>query len=238
MRASFKAGGFDDDVEWIDINNTGPSQTDAYSGLNQILSRAHGKYVILCHQDLLLLQHSRADLEARLLELYKVDPNWALAGNAGGSRPREIIRRITSRTVADQNVGIFPHRVRSLDENFIIVRSDARIALSGDLSGFHLYGTDICLVADILGYSAWVIDFHLNHLGAGTMGPAFAASEQAFRKKWRHALRDRRLQTTCTYMNVSGRARADWHIATREKLALGIGRVRRSLAKRYRRKGN
>jgi hypothetical protein len=232
MRASFNAGGFGDDVEWIAIDNTCANQTDAYSGLNQVLNRARGEYVILCHQDLLLLQDGRPQLEARLAELNQRDPKWALAGNAGGNGPRSIVRRITDVHGGNQHVGSFPERVWSLDENFIIVRRDARISFSRDLAGFHFYGTDICLVADMLGFSAWVIDFHLHHLGKGAMGASFVASEKAFRKKWGHALRDRDLQTTCTFVSLSGRSRFKWQIATQEYVALRLGRLRRSLAKR------
>ncbi len=56
-----------------------------------------------------------------------------------------------------------PIRVGSLDENFIVVKRQANLALSHDMSGFHLYGTDLCIIADILGRTSYVVDFHLCH---------------------------------------------------------------------------
>ncbi|MEQ1671736.1 MAG: glycosyltransferase, partial [Hyphomicrobium sp.] len=205
MRASFASQGFGgSDCEYIAIDNTasgnGNPQTDAYRGLNQIINQANGKYVILCHQDVVLLTDGREELDRRLLELSKADANWGLAGNAGATGTGKIARRISDKWGSNQNVGTFPQRVMSLDENFIIVRRDARIGFSNDLQGFHLYGTDICLNADIMGYTSYVIDFHLKHLGAGTKGKQFEICETAFRNKWRRALRTRHLQTPSTFV--------------------------------------
>ena len=56
--------------------------------------------------------------------------------------------------------GELPAKVHTLDENFIVVRRAANLSLSHDLDGFHLYGTDLCLIADVLGGNRYVIDFH------------------------------------------------------------------------------
>ena len=233
MRRSFEAGGFTAaDCEYLSIDNTGAAQTDAYAGLNQLLNRAMAPLVILCHQDVLLLDDNRATLDARLAALDTHDPTWAVAANAGGAGTRQIVRRITDKHGPDQTVGTFPHRVMSVDENFIVVRRDTRVGFSRDLDGFHLYGADICLHADIAGYSAYVIDFHLNHLGAAVMGPAFAASEAAFRAKWQRALRDRPMQTPCAYMVLSGQRWPATVARVREAAHLRWARLRISIGKR------
>ncbi len=205
MRASMSDGGFSiADCEFLMIDNTGERQTCAFRGLNAALDAAHGEFVILCHQDIRLIEDGRNKLDQILDELTQKDPNWALAGNAGGEAPGSLAIRISDPHGCDRSVGEFPARVMSLDENFIIVRRSARVGFSADLSGFHFYGADICLAADIMGYSSYVIDFHLLHLSAGKKDKSFARMEDAFRKKWSHALRPRWLQTTCSLLWLAG----------------------------------
>ena len=205
MRASFRAGGFDDaDCEYLFVDNTGPLQTDAYRGLNALLNLARAPIVVLCHQDVRLLSDGRRALTERLNDLSRQDPDWALAGNAGGVAPGRLALRITDPHGADVHVGKLPARVASLDENFIVVRREARIGFSHDLSGFHFYGADICLHAALAGYSAYVVDFHLHHLSPGKKGDDFASMERAFQDKWAKALSPRWIQTTCALMRLSG----------------------------------
>ena len=205
MRASFRAFGFEGpDCEFISIDNTGVSQTEAYAGLNQLLDRARGRFVILCHQDVRLIGDGRRQLEDRLAELERRDLSWALAGNAGGIGPGRLALRITDPHGKDRRIGDFPQQVVTLDENFIVLKRTARLGFSRDLAGYHLYGADLCLVADILGYTAYVIDFHLEHLSPGTKAAEFHGAEAAFRQKWSRALRSRWLQTTCTLVPISG----------------------------------
>lgn len=208
MIASFEAAGFGAaDCEFIYIDNTasaaGRNQTGAYEGLNRLLSAAAGHYTILCHQDVRAID-PRPVLEARLAELDSHDPTWALAGNAGGTMPGRLAIRITDPHGADRRLGPFPARVVSLDENFIVVRSAARVGLSRDLEGFHLYGADLCLNADVMGFSAYVVDYHLEHLSPGRKDATFTAMEDRFRAKWSRALRPRWLQTTCTLLRLTG----------------------------------
>ena len=205
MLASFRAGGFSDaDCEYLFLDNTGPLQTGAYRGLNALLNAAHAPIVILCHQDVRLLSDGRRDLDLRLSELSKRDETWALAGNAGGIAPGRLALRITDPHGKNQRAGVLPARVTSLDENFIIVRRNSRLGFSRDLDGFHFYGADICLHAAQMGYNAYVIDFHLEHLSPGKKGSDFAAAEVAFREKWSRALSPRWIQTTCSLVRLTG----------------------------------
>jgi hypothetical protein len=205
MLASFRAHGFAHETcEFLFIDNTGTQQTSAYAGLNALLNAARANTVILCHQDVRLIGDDRTTLDARLAALGATDPAWALAGNAGGMAPGKLAMRITDPHGENQNFGPFPARVSSLDENFIVVRRDARIGFSRDLSGFHFYGADICLQAGIAGYSAYVIDFHLEHLSGGRKAQDFYEAEQAFVTKWSKALEPRWIQTTCSLVHLTG----------------------------------
>lgn len=205
MRASLAAGGFaEPDCEFLVVDNTGAGQTSAYHGLNAVLAAARGRYVILCHQDVRLIADGRVALDQRLAELEALDPNWALAGNAGGVAPGELAIRITDPHGRDRHVGTLPARVSALDENFLIVRRAARIGFSADLDGFHFYGADICLAADLSGRSSYVIDFHLEHLSPGKKNATFTIAQAEFRAKWSRALAPRWVQTTCALLHLSG----------------------------------
>lgn len=207
LRASFRAGGFDaPSTEYLFIDNSGRQEACAYRGGNELLAAARGGYVVLCHQDVRLMGEGRGALDSCLADLDARDPAWAVAGNAGGIRPGALAIRITDPHGTNQRRGHLPCRVASLDENFLVVRRSARVGFSRDLSGFHFYGADLCLAADVMGYSSYVIDFHLRHLSPGKKTADFYAAEAAFRAKWGRALRARWLQTTCRLVRVSGMA--------------------------------
>ncbi len=227
MCASFTQAGFGEaDCEFLLIDNTGPAQTDAFSGLNAALNQARGRFVILCHDDVRLTHDTRRDLEVRLDELTAHDRNWAVAGNAGGIRPGRLALRISDPHASDQDHGPFPARAQALDENFLVVKKAARIGFSRDLEGFHLYGADLCQMAHIAGHTAYVIDFHLTHLSGGKRDASFAAAQNAFQRKWRLALSPRWMQTTCTVLRLSGSPDA--------ALSAGVGApIARSLARRW-----
>ena len=102
-----------------------------------------------------------------------------------------------------------PQKVSGLDENFIVVRRDANLAVSADLKGFHLYGTDICVMAWVLGYTAYVVDFHLRHLSSGASkykSPGFAELRAALIAKYRRVMRPRTAATTTTAVYLGGSA--------------------------------
>lgn len=205
MVESFREKGFaGGDCEFIHIDNTSGNTFDAYGGLNRLLNSARGAHVILCHQDVRLHADDRAILERKLAELERIDPNWAVVGNAGGVAPGHLAIRISDPHGEDQNLGPFPAPVGALDENFLLVKAAARMSFSRNLTGFHFYGTDICLNADILGYTAYVIDFHLRHLSGGKIDGAFLKAKAEFEQKWSRALRRRKIQTTCAALTLKG----------------------------------
>ena len=148
-------------------------------------------------------------LEARLAHLERHDQRWALAGNAGGVGVGRLAVRITDPQGRNQSRGGFPACVHSLDENFIVVRRRAGVSFSSDLDGFHFYGADICQVARVLGWRAYVIDFHIEHLSAGRKDASFYRMQEAFRAKWSRALEARWVQTTCALVRLSGDAMGD-----------------------------
>jgi hypothetical protein len=205
MVDSFRDVGFNEpDCEFLYLENVQENSFDCYFGNNLFLNVARGEHIILCHQDIVLIGDGRARLDAAIAELTKLDPGWAVCGNGGGVKLGQLALRITDPYGVDQRIGSFPARVRSLDENFIVVRRMANLALSRDLAGFHLHGADICILADILGYNCYVIDFHLRHKSPGSKNSSFFAARDRMIAKYQVALRPRWITTTCTSLYLSG----------------------------------
>lgn len=219
MLRTFRAGGFDGaDCEYLYLDNTKSNEFDAYDGLNFFLNNARGEYIIICHQDVELLDDGRDRLDEVIAELDAKDPTWAVIGNSGGVSPGRLAIRITDPHGVNQRTEAFPVRVRSLDENFIVVRRRANLALSRDLGGFHLYGTDLCIIADILGWTCYVVDFHLHHLSPGFREEALNQSRVAMIRKYAHALRARWVMTPCELLFLSG---GPWWLSTTLSSKLG-----------------
>jgi len=168
MRQSFEQAGFSDDVcRFTAFDNSDANYFDPYQLLNALCSETTEPYLILCHQDVRLdLGNGVEKLLDEIARLNTKHPCWMLAGNAGVDfRGRPVLHlddphgRYRSRNL--------PARVLSLDENFLLIRNGKGLATSPGLSGFHLYGTDLCLNAHVRGGSAYVIDFLLTHLSGG-----------------------------------------------------------------------
>jgi hypothetical protein len=212
-RASLLAHGFaEEDCEFLVIDNSEGNVADAYQATNAFLQAARAPYIVLHHQDVRLLEQGRLDLEQRLQRLTDLDPDWALCGNAGAATGGRTVLHL-SHPVNDRHVegGPFPARVMSLDENFIVVRREANLAVSHDLRGFHHYGVDLCMVAELLGWHAYVIDFLLRHDSPGTMDESYWSSRRAIAAKYRSAFRPRwiELVTHQPFYASSSRAQSE-----------------------------
>ena len=196
MRSSFVAGGFDPGrCEYLTIDNSQGNIADSYVATNEFLQAARAPYIVLCHQDVLLLEDGAEILERCLSELHDRFPRWAIAGNAGITGEGWPVTCISDPGNSENIYGSRPAEVVSLDENFLVIRREANLAVSRDLGGFHHYGTDLCVIADILGWSAHVIDFFLRHNSTGTVDQRYFASAAAVRQKYARAFRPRWVPT-------------------------------------------
>jgi len=199
MLQSFVNAGFNTSFcEFLHIDNSQHNSFEAFSGLNKFLQEAQGKYIILCHQDILLNYDNLEVLEQRIAEIEAKDPKWAIIGNAGAVGIKNKVYRITEGDGVFRKCGHPPAKVVSVDENFILVKKEANLALSGDLSGFHLYGTDLCIIASILGYSAYVVNFHLLHKSKGNADKSFFTIKENLINKYSKAFEARFIETTMT----------------------------------------
>lgn len=201
--ASFHRLGFTAETsEFLAADNRNGNRFDGYSWQRALLARARGRYVIFCHDDIELIDAGHDALLAALEDLTTRDRDWLLAGIAGGRfRPDAHSRLMLTFHVsdiygADRRRGAMPARVETLDECFILMRRSRPVLPSLDLSGFHFYGPDLCLQAELQGGSAWAIDFHLRHHGRGTKGQSFTDCRDRFVAKYRGIFPGRALHCT------------------------------------------
>ena len=93
---------------------------------------------------------------------------FALAGNAGCDGYHSCYFHLINAGKSKLTKGL-PRKVNSLDENFLLIRSERMPAISSQLSGYHLYGTDICINAIDAGNNCYVIPFLVEHLSLGNL---------------------------------------------------------------------
>jgi hypothetical protein len=208
MVNSFIEAGFTADIcEYLMVNNANGNTTDAYEGINSFLQSAQGQYIIVCHQDILLInKDSKALLDQRITEMTALDPAWAVLGNAGAV-DRLYKRNVFKIAYPGGKIDIrgqLPQQVCSVDENFIVVKKEANLSLSADIGGFHFYGLDICMGAIFRGYTCYVIDFLLLHKSLGNNDHVFKQTLQVVKRKYTRFFKSRYLNTTITGFYLSG----------------------------------
>jgi hypothetical protein len=191
LLASFRAHGFTTaNSEFIAADNRNGNVFDGYTWMRRLYPECRGKYVIFCHDDVELIGDGFDALLARLEGLTAVDPDWLLAGNAGGlyatpdPRPRKDLAFSIFDHKGSRRKGCLPARVETLDENFVVMRRSRYVGSSVNLDGFHMYGPDLCLMAEITGGSSYVIDFHLRHHGLAATGETFRQCKQRLSSKY------------------------------------------------------
>ena len=205
MKASLIQAGFTEDkCRYNVFDNSAENRHDPYRTISEVLAEAAEPYVIFCHQDILLDKgHGFEQLVSQLDCLSRLDPQWAIAGNAGCMADSSLISRITDPN-GEQIYGTAPQPVCSLDENFLVIRTAARLHCSESLSGFHLYGTDLCLQAIQHGLTAYVINFHTTHLSSGNAQSAdFKTALRRFRQQWNRSFLVCLIKTPCTSFTLS-----------------------------------
>lgn len=203
MIQSAQAAGFDrDDVEFFYFDNIGENSQDGFSGINKAFTNVRGKYLIFCHQDIVFKFDNIDKLDQCIAELEMKDPYWAVLGNAGKKETGEIVLRITDPHGENTNIGNFPEEVVSLDENILILNRSLNLSTSFELSGFHLYGLDICRNANYLGYKNYVIDFHLLHKSGGRIDKSFINSQKIYESLEYKRKNKNFYTTTCTSFYV------------------------------------
>ncbi len=193
MKTSFENAGFNSACEYLIADNTNGNIFDGYNAIRRFLQESKATYTLIVHQDVRCQDNIEKLLDC-LNDLNKKDNNWALCGNAGGASYNDIIYHINNNGI--RKTEDLPQRVFSLDENFLIVKTEKQLAMSSDIGGFHYYGADLCIVADFLGYNSYVIPFMVEHLSTGNLKD-LELKKTFFLKSYGKKLRPRFMQTSC-----------------------------------------
>ena len=205
MRESFVAAGFDEErCRYTMLDNREGNRHEGFGAFNALQAGNEEPYIIYCHQDLIL---DSGDGFGRLLglvrEMDRKDPRWAVLGNTGWTNLIHCAVNISDPSDRHMRAGRLPQRVESLDENFLVIKTEAGIQCSPELSGYHLYATDICLAALRRGYTSYVIDFHLTHLSRGNKSHDFYEVRRRFADRWSREFKFRFVRTPSTIVFLS-----------------------------------
>ncbi|MDR2113229.1 MAG: methyltransferase domain-containing protein [Candidatus Accumulibacter sp.] len=168
---------------------TAEGAASAAEGFNAIVAQAKHELVVLAHQDVYL----PAWWIGRLWQQY--DEACRASGGKVGvmgvygvlGTPHGILHCgcVCDRDHLLDEAPPLPACIESLDELVLIVPKNTPLRFDPAL-GFHLYGTDICLVAESLGLQSMAIDapcHHNSRLG-DTLPAAFEQSKAILRGKW------------------------------------------------------
>lgn len=200
--SSFTKNGFDaSNTEFIAIDNRGNNRFDGYRALRAAISAAKGEFILYTHDDIELVDDDADTLLSILRDLDARDPNWTLAGNAGWTidHPERLMIHLRDPHGTRRDVDE-PKRVGGLDENFLILPRKRLVLPSLDLSGFHLFATDLCQQSLFVGGSAWVIPFFLHHHSSGSHSSELEASKAAFERKYGMIAKRPRVRAPATTM--------------------------------------
>ena len=223
MKKSFEDAGFTDHCEYLIADNTGINMFDGYSAIRRFLQESKATYTIVVHQDVRCEDNIEV-LKNCLKTLEDKDKYWAVCGNAGGVDYRKVVFHLNNKGDVRKTPGL-PLKVNTLDENLLIIKTNALLTVSADISTFHFYGTDICVIADILGYTAYVIPFLVQHLSKGNLAD-MENKKPAFVEKYGYKLRSRFIQTTCTKFYI-GKSVADTKLLNSKPVFFWLKAIRR-----------
>jgi GT2 family glycosyltransferase len=164
----------------------------AASAYNDAIQRAKTDLLVFIHQDVYLPEGWFASVRKALDLLYLVDPDWGVAGVWGVTKeggPAGYINWTGARgAVGKPFDGVL--EVEALDEIVLIIRKSSGLRFDGQLPGFHMYGTDLCLEARRHEMKCYAINaFCIHNTNLFKLLPlAFWRSYFFIRWKWKSEL--------------------------------------------------
>ncbi len=178
------------DGTWTLLPITGA--TSAAKAYNSVLEQVTEPFVLLAHQDVYLPSGFEHRLASSIRLIEQMDPNWAVIGVIGlddsGCVTGTVWSNGLQREVGSKISNM--QRVTTIDELLIVVRSGSGLRFDEKLPGFHLYGTDIVLMAQEQRLNSYVVDAPVIHNSRAIrwLDASYAAGYRYMQQKWAHRL--------------------------------------------------
>ena len=206
---------------------------DCPTGLNTGAELSVGKYIIFCHQDILLCPQWCEKTLNHIAEIEKTDKNWGVLGIAGlvGLDERDVDLGIAKgyeflsrfylsdspTNLINSNPGVLFSEVQTIDELLLVCKNQYTTNTSNKyfdpkLYGFHFYGADLCLNQSYkFGAKSYTINCPVFHKSTGGMKNlqteeqwrSYVDSRQRFKDKWQTRGISQIVTTTCC-MDIDG----------------------------------
>jgi len=176
-----------------------PSAASAFAGA---IAHTRADFLVFTHCDVYFPERWFERLAWELQRLSQLDPNWAVVGFSGLTASGELVGRVWDCSLDPWTKGLFgkplatPIPIVSADELAIVVNRNAGITFDPRLPGFHLYATDIILMAERAGKRSYGLDLPLIHNAKAQLdvGQDYRRAYHYMVKKWRGRLP---VPTTC-----------------------------------------
>jgi hypothetical protein len=190
---------FPPDTEYLLIDHSRLGG-DSYQALREFTATAKGELIIVSHDDVSFEGLTFQDLILEIEKALQEDPDVAVFGIAGCTEGFRDVGHFRDATT-EHRWGLRNwEKVVSLDEVFLVIRNGQGIGVSEELSGFHLYGTDLCLNAGKAGKTCRVIDFPVIHHSEGKIDGGFFKAKDTFEEHLRKIGEGKVIKTTCCYL--------------------------------------
>jgi len=201
---SFQQEQRDGTVELLPIDNTS-NNLSAPAALNLGIAKADNNIIVCCHQDVIFPEKWTTSLFEQINIIEGTHKNWGVLGIFGIAKNGMRAGNVIDYCGHSYNLPL-PAEVQSLDELCLIIRKDSRLRFDEELSGFHLYGADICLEAMAKGLTNFAIDACVTHTSpGGKLGPDFYEAEEKLFNKWNGRNPPiPTIETTCKFCRLQG----------------------------------
>ncbi len=190
------------------------SAAEAY---NDGIRKSRGEIVVFVHQDV-YLPKGWIDRARKAIDLIAAhDPGWGVMGLYGVKDDGGHVGHVYyHRIMGEQFEGGI--EVSTLDELLLIVRRSSGLSFDESLSGYHMYGADICLEARKRGIKSYVISAFCIHNAIEHRPLQFWKAYFFMRRKWKSQLP---ITTNCTIVTHYCYPMFRWHFFNMVNLALG-----------------